>query len=69
MIKRREWCARAGDEYSMGLPGLKLVTGQRGGPCRELFPAESCFLSLWKWRFPDVLSGALVGLLWPIDHP
>ena len=49
MIKRFERCALAGDESSMGNPGLKvkysiaLVKGQDPGiSCRELLPEKSC---------------------------
>ena len=45
MIIRFEKCARAGDELSMGVPGLRLVTRQKGPP------AESSFLpkAAYKW--------------------
>ena len=52
VVKRFERCARAREEKSMGVPGLRLVTRQTG--CllqralsyKELFPAKRCLQGL-----------------------
>lgn len=43
VIKECKRVGRAGDEHSMVVLGLRLVTGKRGS-LRELFPAHSFFL-------------------------
>ena len=49
MVKRFERCARAREEYSMGVPGLRLVTRQTGCllkralSCKELFPEKAAY--------------------------
>ena len=41
MIKWLNKCARVIDKWSMGVPGLRLVTWQRGTSCRDPFLAKS----------------------------